>query len=490
MTPESRHEKQKRSAPPRGLVWRTPRPGAEPMRGVTAARWMLGFFRDPIRTLREARERFGPVSAVGHVVPLPQREKLHVIALGPEYNHQVLSDPDRFRTTGQGIGGPRGSAQRRLRYGLTRSQRARHERQRQFLMPPFQKKAVEGYTEKMVAVTDKLLAQWSPGEKLDVWLEMRKLTLEIASDILFAREDPARSHALGEQIGDWLSRSFSLGVWACMLDAPGTPYRALLRRAEAIEREVQAMLDEKRDAGARGSDVVSLLVAANRDGHLWMTDEDLIGQATIAFAASYETTANAMTWTLFLLAQHPAVAQALLDELDAVLGGAPPTIESLARAPFLEAVVKESLRILPPVPYTIRVARARETAIGPFVLRRGDRVILSHYVTHHLPELYASPERFEPQRWLSLKRGPYEYLPFSAGPRLCIGYSFAMHALKVSTAMILQRFRFSVAPGVRIDRSVKVTMSPSRGLPMTIHPQDRRFERVPVRGNVNEMVEL
>jgi cytochrome P450 len=459
------------------------------MRGAQAARWMLRFFRDPIRTLGRAYAQLGPVSAVGHVVPLPQRERLHVIALGPEYNHLVLGDPDRFRTTGQGIGGPRGSAQRRLRYGLTRSQRGRHQRQREFLMPPFQRKAVEGYTEKMVAITDKLLAQWTPGGRVDLWQEMRKLTLEIASDILFAREDPARSHALGEMIGEWLSRSFSTGVWLFMADLPGTPYRALLRRAEAIEREVQAMLDEKRAAGATGSDVVSMLVAANRDGNLWMTDEDLIGQAAIAFGASYETTANAMTWTLFLLAQHPAAAHALLDEVDATLGGAPPTVDALARMPLLEASVKEALRILPPVPYTIRVAR-RRMPLGPFEVRRGDRVILSHYVTHHLPELYEQPERFLPQRWLTLKRGPYEYLPFSAGPRLCIGYSFAMQALKLSTAMILQRFRLAVVPGARIDRRVQVTLSPAHGLPVTVHAQDRRFEAAPVRGNVREMVEL
>jgi cytochrome P450 len=467
-----------------------PRPGAEPMRGAQAARWYLRFFHDPIRTLGQARAQLGPVCAAGNVVPLPQREKLHVIALGPEYNHQVLGDPDRFRTTGQGVGGPRGSAQRRLRYGLTRSQRGRHERQRQFMLPPFQRKAVESYTAQMVAVTDKLLGQWETGSVVDLWREMRKLTLEISSEILFAREDPQRAHLLGEMIGDWLSASFSAPVWACMVDAPGTPYRALLRRAEAIEREVQVMLDEKRAVGAAGGDLVSMLVAANRDGFEWMSDEDLIGQVTIAFAASYETTANAMTWTLFLLAQHPQVARDLLDELGAVFGGAPPTLETLARAPLLEAVVKESLRILPPVPYTIRVARYRQTPIGPYVMLRGDRVILSHYVTHHLPELYANPERFDPQRWLSLKRGPYEYLPFSAGPRLCIGYSFAMQALRLSTAMILQRFRFSVLPGTRIDRTVRVTMSPKRGLPVSIHPPDGRFEAAPVRGNIREMVDL
>jgi cytochrome P450 len=358
------------------------------------------------------------------------------------------------------------------------------------MLPPFQRKAVEGYTAQMVAVTDKLLGQWPVGSVVDLWREMRKLTLEISSDILFAREDPQRAHLLGEMIGDWLSASFSAPVWACMVDAPGTPYRALLRRAEAIEREVQVMLDEKRAVGAAGGDLVSMLVAANRDGFEWMSDEDLIGQVTIAFAASYETTANAMTWTLFLLAQHPQVARDLLDELGAVFGGAPPTLETLARAPLLEAVVKESLRILPPVPYTIRVARYRQTPIGPYVMLRGDRVILSHYVTHHLPELYANPERFDPQRWLSLKRGPYEYLPFSAGPRLCIGYSFAMQALRLSTAMILQRFRFSVLPGTRIDRTVRVTMSPKRGLAVSIHPPDGRFEAAPVRGNIREMVDL
>jgi len=473
-----------------GWSYRTPRNGAEPLRGPQAAYWFARFFRDPIRALLDARARLGPVSAFGNVVPLPQREKLHLIALGPEFNHLVLGDPDLFRTTGQGVGGPRGSAQRRLRYGLTRSQRDRHERQRQFMLPPFQKKAVEGYTEPMVAVTDKLLAQWPAGGVVDMWQEMRKLTLELSSQILFPREDGARSHRLGEMIGEWLDLSFSARVWVLMLDLPGLPYRALLRHAEAIEREVQAMIDEKRREGATGSDLASLLVAANRQGEQWMSDEDLIGQVTVAFAASYETTANGMTWTLFLLAQHPELTHALLDELDAVFGGAPPTPDSLARAELLDAVVKESLRILPPVPYTIRVARAPSTAIGPFEARRGDRVILSHYVTHHLPELYERPERFDPERWFRLKRGPYEYLPFSAGPRLCIGYSFAMQALKLATAMILQRFRFGVVPGTRIDRRVQVTLSPKQGLPMSVHPQDRRFAAAPVRGNIREMVEL
>ena len=218
----------------RSLVWRTPRPGAEPMRGPQAARWYLRFFRDPIHTLQLAHAELGPVCAAGNVVPLPQREKLHVIALGPEYNHQVLGDPDRFRTTGQGIGGPRDSAQRRLRYGLTRSQRGRHARQRQFMLPPFQKKAVEGYTEKMVAVTDKLLGQWTAGSVVDVWREMRKLTLEISSDVLFAREDPA-AFARARRDDRRLALARLLGPrLGLMLDLPGpaVPRPAAPRRGD------------------------------------------------------------------------------------------------------------------------------------------------------------------------------------------------------------------------------------------------------------------
>jgi cytochrome P450 len=121
-------------------------------------------------------------------------------------------------------------------------------------------------------------------------------------------------------------------------------------------------------------------------------------------------------------------------------------------------------------------------------LRPGDRVACSPYMTHHLPHLYPEPERFDPGRWSTIDPGPYEYLPFGAGPRFCLGYSLAMTGIKVALALILQRWRL-VVPGTRLDRLVRITMSPRHGLPMSVHPQDRRFRSVAVRGDIHEMVE-
>jgi cytochrome P450 len=207
------------------------------------------------------------------------------------------------------------------------------------------------------------------------------------------------------------------------------------------------------------------------------------------FAASYETTANAMTWTLFLLAQHPRVAEDLAAELGAALRGGPVGLDALERLPLLDAVLRESMRIFPPVPYAIRLVRGAG-ALGSLPLRDRDRVVVSHYVTHHLPELYPDPERFDPSRWQGLRRGPYEYLPFGAGPRTCIGINFANAAMKLALAAIAPRFRLSLLPGVRVDRQVAVTLSPRGPLPMRLYAPGGAPPPAAVGGNVREMVRL
>ena len=247
------------------------------------------------------------------------------------------------------------------------------------------------------------------------------------------------------------------------------------------------MIEYRRTTPTDRPDVLDGLVRARDSDTSVMTDADLIGQMTILFGASYETTATALSWTLFLLAQHPEVALQVIDELDSVLGGELPSYEALSRLDYLEAVIKESMRVLTPIPYLARHATAATNLAG-VELTPGDRVICSPYVTHHLPDLYADPFHFKPQRWADLEPDQYEYLPFGAGVRFCLGANYAMTVMKLTVAMILQRFRFSLVPDARIDQAVRVTMRPKRGLPMTFHDQDRRFEAVRVRGNVHDMV--
>jgi cytochrome P450 len=355
-------------------------------------------------------------------------------------------------------------------------------------MPAFHKGAVGSYCDAIVTTTDRYLEGWSFGQNVDMWREIRKLVLRIANKTLFDQKDPEAASALGTMIQEWFTLNFSLLTWLIPVKLPGLPYCRLHNHADRLERELLRVISEKRADTTCGSDVLSLLTRAQRDGSS-MSDAELVSLATILFAASYETTVNALTWTLFLLAQHPSIMADLLDELDGTLKGGPPTSDQLDHLPLLEAVIKESMRILPPVPFIARVAIG-PVELGGLSLRRGDWVACSIYMTHRLPDLYLEPEQFRPGRWFEINPTPYEYLPFGAGPYNCVGYNFAMSVIKIALTMILQRFRLAVVPGARIDRLVQVTMRPKYGMPMTVHQQDRRFHAVPVTGNIHEMVRL
>ncbi len=470
----------------------TGRGGARPLRGVTACRWFFKFLTDPLRCLRDAHKTFGNVAGLGEPIPR-RRERLYILALGTDNNRIVFSQPELFRTTGQGVSGRHGSALRRMRYGMTRIQGERHRNQRDLVMPAFQKRAVDSYCPSMVDSTRQVLDGWSMGSTVDIHMELRRITLRLSSNILFRREDPERSVHLGKLMGEYLRKSFSTGVVLFPMNVWGMPMRRLQKHAQTVEREVLAMLAEKRARLASGkhdpSDVIAMLVKAYDDGHEWIRDDDLIGQSVILFAASYETLATSLTWTLFLLEQHPAVLADLKDEIDATLNGNDPTPEHLVRMPLRLAVAKESMRVLPPVPYTIRTVTG-DTQLGDYQLKDRDRVVCSHYITHHLPDLYPQPEKFDPRRWETIKPTQYEYLPFSAGPRACIGYRYAMQAIRVILCMVLNRFSPKLMPGTRIDPLVKVTMSSKRGMPMLLRDRREHGDATPVHGRIRELVDL
>lgn len=455
--------------------------------GLTAGRHYLGFFFDPVGTICRLYQQYGPVTALGKV-KFKQPRDLLLFAIGPEFNRLLFSDPSLFRPTGLILPGPRNSAQRRVRFGLTRMIGDQHRQQRQLVAPPFHRCAVRGYHKIMVDVVNTEIAEWKTGIGINIHEKVRALTLGIASAVLFSR-DPAEAYPIGRMLEDWVERCFSMGVWTYPLPVPGTPYHGMLRQAERIEKALLAIIARRRAQPGARSDVFSLLMEARDNEGRAMTDTELVGQASILFIASFETTTSALTWSLFLLAQHPAVMHQLMDEIESVLGDAPPDFDQLPQLPFLHWVIKESMRILPPVPYTVRVAQ-QPLKVGPFEVPQETRVVASHYLTHHLPDLYPEPERFRPERWRNINPTQYEYLPFNAGPRICIGGAFANQVLKISLAMILQRFRFTVVPGTRINRVVAISMNPRHGLPMIVAKKDRNYSVSEVRGQIREMVDF
>lgn len=463
----------------------TPKP--VPLTGFEAMREYLSLLRDPVGAMRDIYRRRGPLVFLGPVA-FGEPTKIHALAVGPAYNRQILSDPASFRPTGMLLRGPRNSAQRRVRFGLFRMTGEQHRQQRQLIMPAFHKTAVRGYHDLMVRNTEALLEHWRPGERRNIYLEMRTLALGVASAILFSH-DPAEALPIGHLIVRWIRRSFSGAVWGFPVNLPGTPYHGLLRNAERIEERILAMIARRRSNPGVHRDVLALLTEARDEQNGRLSDPEIVGQSAILFMAGFETSTTALTWTLFLLAQHPAVMHELMNELETVLGGDPPEIDQLAQLPFLLCVIKESLRILPPVPYTMRTT-IRRVMLGPFRLVHGTRVLFSHYLTHHLPELYPEPERFRPQRWQEIDPNQFEYLPFGAGPRMCVGAALATQLLQVALATMLQRFRFAVVPGTRIDQVTRIAMEPRHGMPMMICQNDRKFTASPVRGQIREMVIL
>jgi len=483
-------------------------PGPEPPLGVASVAYVIRYILDPIGVATRLFERYGPVT---QIVRGPAR-MVHpdglaiVLARGADVNKQVLTDHERFhmwalsgplypvekelRRTGLGRATPeRLEPVKRTLTGLFHVNRDEHRRHRRLLMPAFHKTRIDAYRDDMVAICNELLSTWRIGETRDVLADMTELTLRIATKTLFGEDAGARGMELSRKMQRWLQTMFSPAM-LFRYDVRPMPYHRWLDLSQEIdERTVEIVRAKKRSP--LGADMLSMLVAERDEDGSALDEDELVGHTGVIFAAGHETSTNALAWTLLLLSQHPDVACDLSDELAGVLKGDPPTVEQLAKLPLLDAVVKESMRVLPPVPIHPRLV-AEETELAGHRLRAGTELFLSIFHMHHDPELFEQPERFLPSRWSRIKPSPYEYNPFSAGPRMCIGASFASMEIKIVLATLLQQFRVEMPRGAKVDRRVQITMAPKDGLPMRIRPADRawRTGARDVRGNIRDLVEL
>jgi cytochrome P450 len=439
--------------------------------------------------LATAQRRFGQFCVFGNPLPLWSGGRQFVIAIGARYNRKVFSEPNTFRPGGQVLVGPRGSAHKRLRHGIFAMYGDQHRSHRRLMQPPFLKPAVASYAPIMSELIDQLIDRWRPGQSLDMYREMRTLSNWVAANILFGGEDFAASIRLGEIIERWLQLDSEARSRLSLFDLPGSRFRRLLKQAEILEAAMLDAIELNRRTRRQSSDVISLLVQASDANAAGMSETDLVAHAVILYAASFETTANVLAWTLFLIAQHPEIAAALHDEIADQFGDQPPDSTRIDELPLLDSVLQESMRLLPPVAFTFRTPRY-DVEMDGVLLREGDKILLSHYFTHRDPNVFPEPNRFNPSRWFNFHPDPYEYIPFSAGPRLCLGVSFAQLELKLTIIRIMQRIRINVVPGSRIDGVVQLTLRPQQGIPMTVHTQDRAFARSATTGNISRMVDM
>ena len=354
-------------------------------------------------------------------------------------------------------------------------------------MPSLQRRAVAAVAPRVAGIVTEQLDGWSPGATIDLGQEMRALSLRVSSEVLFGISERERAGALGALLGDFMRRSFSTGVLVTSAYGriPGSPYDRLHRHAERIESAVAALIEQRR--GALGDDVISAMVRARDSGVDWLLEEDLVGQVSLLFGASYETTAQALVWTVLLLAQHPEVASELRAELE--MAGPDPAFDALDALPLLDGVVRESLRLFPPVPYTIRIATRDADILGAAV-RRGDRVLCSHFFTHRIEESFPQPRHFLPGRWKSAEPDAFEYVPFSAAPRICIGAGFSTAVVKRAIGQLVLRSDFRLPDRTRIDTAVRVTLGTRARVPLKLAAPRGDFRRATVRGDFAHFLAL
>lgn len=448
---------------------------------------LADFQTDVLGGLMGLHKRFGPCAAL-------QDGGLRVLfSFDPQYNKQILSDYQTYNTRFFAIRGPKRSSQRRVTCGLLGMNGEQWKRNRRLLKEPFGLKQIAEYRPTIDKMAQGLAAEWSDGDERDINQEMVRFMLRVTSTILFGMDDSPEERKLaydvGEQIAEWGRLNHELGIGALVPDAGfSAGYEKLLSFSEGLEEQVMQLITRRREDKSQGNDVLSILVRTH-DAEGGLSDEELVGQSCVLFGAAHLTTAHSITWTLFLLAQHPSVRRALTEELaskDASPAGKPDPNS------LLERVIRESMRMLPASSYSQRI-NTQAVDFGPFKdVPRGTPMVFSPFITHRLESIYESPKRFDPDRWLTIKPSLYEYLPLGAGPRMCIGGPLAMEVVRTALPRLLAGRKMRVVPGANISAQIRSTMlHPINGVPMTLHNDDGQYEAVQLEGNVpGELVEM
>jgi cytochrome P450 len=367
--------------------------------------------------------------------------------------------------------------------GLVTSEGDFWRRQRKLAQPAFHRERLAGFVSAMVSDTEAMLERWAahdPAEAFDVHHEMMRLTFRIVGHTLFSVDLDSESEELGPVVAaavraanDEASSLLPLPVWV-----PTPAHVRLSRIVRRLDGLVNGILAERRKVAgtpAEPNDLLTMLMSArDEETREQMTDKQLRDEVLTLALAGHETTANALTWTLYLLSRHPDVERRLFAEVSAVLGGRAPTLADLPRLPFTKAILEESMRLYPPV-WAVERRALGDDVVGGYRIRKGSIVGICTYALHRHPRHWDNPEGFDPDRFLAAKDGGgrhrWAYIPFGGGPRMCIGNNMAMMETQICLAMIAQRFRLDLVAGQRVEYEATVTLRPKHAVKMMLKPQ-------------------
>lgn len=359
-------------------------------------------------------------------------------------------------------------------HGLFISEGDFHRRQRKLMAPSFQPRHIVSYADAMVHYGELAQKDWQDGETIDIGREMTHITMSIVGKVLFDADVFTESDELGNAITVVLEQTnYTLShLFPVPPNWPVPRNRRVKRALAVLDRRIHEMVVERQASATEKNDLLSVLLNAREEDGSTMSDKQVRDEALTLFAAGHETTATALTWVWYLLAAHPDVYQKVQQEVDTVLQGRAPTYTDLARLPYALQVLKEAMRLYPPA-YAVSSVALHDVHLGDYLLRKDETVIVGIHAMHQRADYFPDPERFDPERFTpdNEKRLPrYAYIPFGAGPRICIGNHFAMMEGHLLLATLAQRVSFELVSGQQIepDPSKTITTRPKYPMKMIV----------------------
>jgi cytochrome P450 len=373
--------------------------------------------------------------------------------------------------------------------GMITSEGNQHRAQRLAAQPAFHRQRIGNYGEIMVEEATHIRDSWRAGERRDIAIDMMHLTLNVVARTLFATDLRQEVYELAAAINRIMGLYNFLVMlpaaeWLVHLRPPGLA--AFVRARKRIDAVVYRMIDAHQRSGLDRGSLLDLMLAA-----MPASDEasrqSLRDQVITIFLAGYETVANALSWTWYLLSQNPAAELELHSELDSVLGGRLPGIDDVPRLRYTENVMAESLRLYPPA-WAMGRCALNDFALGDYFLPARTTVLISQFITHRDPRFFPDPLRFDPHRFSAegkAQRTKFTYFPFGAGARQCVGESFAWMEGVLILATLAQKWKLRLVPGHRVEPQPLITLRPKYGMLMQVESRMKCQSYTPAAGGVD-----
>ncbi len=445
-----------------GVEWRAARRGPLPP-GSKLPNLVLTerMRRDPLSVLLTAYEEHGPIFAIRIF------HGIQVFMLGPEANRFILvTDRDKFRWRDGNLG----DLIPLIGDGLLTTDGEYHDQARQTMLPVFHRERIAAAAGVMSEEAERALADWRPGDKVDLYDWTRHVAMRVAMRALFGF-DPDRA---GVDVAATFERGLSFyerEYFLQVLRGPGSPFARLRRVRRTLDRIILGEIARRRRAGRPGEDVLGLLIQAGDEGGEGLDDGQVRDQVLTLLFAGHDTTTSTVAFLFYELARNPEWAERLSSELHEVAGDGSPTADQLfGGMPELDMAVQETLRLYPPA--WIGPRRAIEDfEFGGHRVSAGLPVNYSSWASHRLAEIFPDPHAFRPERFAPESRAKLPkgaYVPFGGGPRICIGMRFGELEIRAIAAAITRRFRLGLEPGWRMRVRQMPTLSPRGGLPMRV----------------------